>query len=51
MATGIFMLNLGGPKTAKDVPKYLARMFSDDTFIRIPFGLGPWIGKLRVSSV
>jgi len=33
MSTGIFMLNLGGPKLPSDVPIYLSRMFADRTFI------------------
>lgn len=41
------MLNLGGPESAKDVSPFLERLFADSTVIRIPFGLGKYIGKIR----
>ena len=41
------MLNLGGPNNPDEVSPFLVRFFSDDTVIRIPFGLGPYIAKLR----
>jgi protoporphyrin/coproporphyrin ferrochelatase len=41
------MLNLGGPKTTADVEPFLVRMFSDRSFINIPFNLGPRIAKIR----
>ena len=48
--TAILMINLGGPKTPELVKPFLVRMFSDTTFIRIPFGLGPHIAKLRADK-
>lgn len=45
--TAVFMLNLGGPNNLDEVSPFLERFFSDSTVIRIPFGLGPKIGKLR----
>ncbi len=45
--TAIFMLNLGGPNNLQEITPFLHRFFSDTTVIRIPFGLGPLIGKLR----
>ena len=41
------MMNLGGPKTAAEVEPFLVRMFSDRTFINIPFNLGPSIARYR----
>lgn len=41
------MLNLGGPNSMGEVTPFLTRFFTDDTVIRIPFGLGPYIAKLR----
>lgn len=49
--TAILMLNLGGPKTKEEVRPFLINMFSDKTFIKIPFNLGPKIAKLRSYSV
>jgi ferrochelatase len=49
--TGVFMINLGGPATPKDVEPFLVRMFSDTTFIQIPFGIGPRIARLRAKRV
>ena len=40
-------MNLGGPKTPADVEPFLVRMFSDPTFINIPFNLGPSIARYR----
>jgi ferrochelatase len=51
MATGILMLNLGGPKTPADVGKFLHRLFSDRTFVQIPFGLGKLIARFRTAGV
>jgi ferrochelatase len=45
--TALLLLNLGGPKTVAEVEPYLVRMFSDRTFINIPFNLGPKIAKIR----
>ncbi|EAR97552.2 ferrochelatase (macronuclear) [Tetrahymena thermophila SB210] len=45
--TAVFMLNLGGPNSLEEVSPFLERFFADSTVIRIPFGLGPKIGKLR----
>lgn len=50
------MLNLGGynylsihnsPNKLEEISPFLERFFADDTVIRIPYGLGPYIGKLR----
>jgi len=40
-------MNLGGPNNKEEVNGFLERFFADDTIIRIPFKLGPYIGKLR----
>lgn len=45
--TALLLLNLGGPKTVSEVEPYLVRMFSDKTFINIPFNLGPTIARMR----
>lgn len=45
--TAIFMLNIGGPTSETEIPQFLERFFSDTSVIRIPFGLGKYIGKLR----
>lgn len=45
--TGVLMLNLGGPNKFEDITPFLTRFFEDTTVIRIPFGLGPYIAKLR----
>lgn len=45
--TAILMLNLGGPRTTADVEPFLVNMFSDRTFINIPFNLGPSIARYR----
>ncbi|EGR27005.1 hypothetical protein IMG5_203170 [Ichthyophthirius multifiliis] len=45
--TAVLMLNLGGPNNISEVTPFLHRFFCDTTVIRIPFGLGPYIGKLR----
>lgn len=41
------MLNLGGPNNPDEVSPFLVRFFTDDTVIRIPYGLGPYIARLR----
>lgn len=41
------MMNLGGPNNKQEVSTFLERFFTDDTIIRIPFKMGPYIGKLR----
>lgn len=41
------MLNLGGPENLEQVTPFLENLFSDQTVIRIPFGLGKYIGKFR----
>lgn len=41
------MLNLGGPENKDEVTPFLENLFSDSTVIRIPFGLGKYIGKIR----
>jgi len=41
------MLNLGGPNKFEEITPFLTRFFEDTTVIRIPFGLGPYIAKLR----
>lgn len=43
----VFMMNLGGPNSKEEVATFLERFFTDDTIIRIPFKMGPYIGKLR----
>lgn len=43
----IFMLNIGGPTSEEEIVPFLTRFLSDHTIVRIPFGLGPLIGKLR----
>lgn len=48
--TAILMINLGGPKTPELVTPFLVRMFSDKTFIPIPFNLGPTIARIRAST-
>lgn len=48
--TAVVMLNLGGPRSEQEVSGYLMRMFSDRTFIGLPPGLGPVIGKLRAKA-
>lgn len=45
--TGILMMNLGGPATVAEVEPFLVRMFSDKSFIPIPFNLGPKIARIR----
>mgnify|MGYP001070828934 FL=1 len=45
------MMNLGGPATPAEVAPFLIRMFSDKSFIPIPFNLGPKIARLRAKSV
>jgi protoporphyrin/coproporphyrin ferrochelatase len=45
--TALLMMNLGGPKTPADVEPFLVNMFSDRTFINIPFNLGPHIARYR----
>lgn len=46
-STIVLMMNLGGPNTKEEISPFLERFFSDTTVIRIPFGLGPYIAKLR----
>lgn len=41
------MLNIGGPSSKEEIAPFLIRFMSDKTIIRIPFNLGPLIGKLR----
>ncbi len=41
------MLNLGAPNNIEEITPFLQRFFSDSTVIRIPFGMGKYIGKLR----
>ncbi|OMJ72251.1 hypothetical protein SteCoe_29361 [Stentor coeruleus] len=48
--TALLLMNLGGPKTAAEVEGFLVRMFSDRTFINIPFGLGPRIARYRAKK-
>jgi len=48
--TAVVMLNLGGPRCEQEVSGYLVRMFSDRTFIGMPPGLGPIVGKLRAKA-
>ena len=43
----VFMMNLGGPNSKEEVTTFLERFFTDDTIIRIPYKLGPYIGRLR----
>lgn len=43
----IFMLNIGGPNSEAEISPFLTRFLSDDTVVRIPFKMGPLIGKLR----
>ena len=43
------MLNIGGPRNKEEVKPFLENFFSDNTVIRIPFGLGKYIGRLRSS--
>ncbi|CAD8049505.1 unnamed protein product [Paramecium primaurelia] len=45
--TAILMLNLGGPNSYQEISPFLIRFFEDTTVIRIPFGLGPYIARLR----
>ena len=40
-------MNLGGPNESIEIKQFLERFFTDDTIIRIPFKLGPMIGKIR----
>ena len=44
------MLNLGGPNNISEVAPFLERFFADKTIFRIPFNLGPLIGKLRAPT-
>ena len=43
----ILMLNIGGPNSEEEISPFLTRFLSDHTIVRIPFKLGPLIGKLR----
>lgn len=45
--TAIFLLNIGGPNSEEEISPFLTRFLSDTSIVRIPFGLGPLIGKLR----
>ncbi|CAG9332640.1 unnamed protein product [Blepharisma stoltei] len=48
--TGILLMNLGGPTTLAEVEPFLVRMFSDKSFIPIPFNLGPKIARIRART-
>lgn len=52
-ATGIVMMNLGGPKTLEDVEPFLLKLFADREIIQLPVQnfLGPFIAKRRTKSV
>lgn len=45
------MMNLGGPRNSSEVSSFLLNMFSDTTFIPLPFGIGKHIARLRTSKV
>ncbi len=51
--TGIVMMNLGGPKTLKDVRPFLLKLFEDREIIQLPAQrfLGPLIANRRTKSV
>jgi ferrochelatase len=51
--TGIVLLNLGGPKTLKEVGPFLFQLFQDRELIQLPFQrlLGPFIAKRRTPKV
>ena len=52
-ATGIVMLNLGGPATLDDVQPFLLELFADREIIQLPFQrwLGPFIARRRTPKV
>ena len=51
--TGIFMLNMGGPKNSGEVQDFLTRLFLDRDIIKLPFQsvLGPRIAKKRTPNI
>ena len=51
--TGIFMLNMGGPKSSDEVQPFLTRLFLDRDIIKLPMQhkLGPIIAKRRTPSI
>jgi len=52
-ATGIVMLNLGGPRTLDEVGTFLGRLFADREIIRLPVQkvLAPLIARMRTPKV
>lgn len=49
--TAVLMMNLGGPRSASEVTPFLVNMFSDTTFIPLPFGIGKYIAQVRSKKV
>src|SRR5215208_6953982 len=52
-ATGIVMMNLGGPATLDDVEPFLLELFADREIIQLPLQrwLGPFIARRRTPKV
>lgn len=52
-ATGIVLLNLGGPATLDDVEPFLTRLFQDPEIFKLPFQstAGRWFAKLRTPKI
>ncbi|HRE27162.1 MAG TPA: ferrochelatase, partial [Anaerolineales bacterium] len=52
-ATGIVLLNLGGPATLDDVEPFLTRLFQDPEIFKLPFQstAGRWFAKLRTPQI